>query len=641
MRRFSGWLAGAVAAAAVLSSSAPRVAEARNVVWTKYSPRGDAKRADVPPVYKWSLANLYVTPDAWEQAFRDAEAMLPSVAACRGTLAKDASALLKGLDLIFEVQRLVSRLQTYADADYSTDQASSACKARTDRVQALQTKLHEARAFLEPELLAMDPAALRDLLKQSPRLAKYEHLVDDLIRRRPHVLSPSEERILALSGDVLGGPGFMHAALDVDVKFGTVHDEDGSETALTMSSFPRFRGSVKREVRQEAVRAFFGGLKAFSRSFAASLDMAIKGDVMVAKARNYGSALECSVDQNAVPPQVFEVLARTAEENLAKTLHRYVALRKKMLGVDAVHYYDLYNPLFPAAKRKVTYPQAIELAGQALKPLGADYLKVLGGGLDPKNGWVDAYPNEGKRSGAYCNASYRDHPIVFLNHMDELDDAFTLVHEFGHAMHFHLSAQAQEYVNSDAPIFLAEIASTFNEELLLDHLLKGAKGRDERLSLLNKRIENIRTTVFRQIMFAMFEADLHHEVESGGALTADRMAELYSALVRKFYGPDYVVDPDDGWEWAYIPHFYYNFYVYQYATGLMSAIALSRPVLAGNPEAARRYLEFLKSGGSDFPVATLQKAGVDLTKPDAMQATFDLFAATMDEVERLVAEPGK
>jgi len=367
--------------------------------------------------------------------------------------------------------------------------------------------------------------------------------------------------------------------------------------------------------------------------------MQVKANIFNAKARNYGSALEASVDANAVPPAVYETLVRTVERNLPKTLHRYVELRKRVLGLSEIHYYDLYTPLFPAARQKASYPEGVAMTLEALKPLGKDYMKVIQTGLDPANGWVDVFPNVGKRSGAYCNASYRDHPIVFLNHMDELEDVFTLVHEFGHALHFHLSHQAQEFANADAPIFLAEIASTFNEELLLDHLLKKAKSRDERLNLLNKRIENLRTTIFRQVMFAEYELAIHREVEGGGALTSERMAEIYGMLVKKYYGPGYTFDADDGYEWAYIPHFYYNFYVYQYATGLISAIALSRPVLAGDAAAVKRYLHFLSSGGSDFPIPTLKAAGVDLTAPDSMQPAFDLFAATLDEIERTLAEP--
>ena len=634
MRR---WMA--LGAAVAVATALPGVAMGKTMSWTKYAPRGDAKRAEVPAQYRWRLDFLYPSADAWEKAFHEAGARIPQAAACKGTLLADAASLGRCLDLVFDIQRVITRLQTYADADYSTDQASGEAKARTDRVQALSTRYHEAVAFVEPELLAAEPARLAELAKGSKGLAKYGHYLDDLARRRPHVKTQEVERVLALTGDLRAGPSFMQGALEVDVKFANTHDEDGHEQPLTMASFPRFRGSTNREVRREAVERFFQTLRSYARAFAASLDMAVKGNILVARTRDYQSAIESSMDQGAIPVSVYDVLVSTAEKNLPRTLHRYVALRKRLLGLDSLHYCDLYNPLFPAAKKHVTYPEAVDVAMQALKPLGADYLKVLSTGLDPTNGWVDVYPNAGKRSGAYCNASYRDHPVVFLNHMDELEDAFTVVHEFGHAMHFHLAHQAQEYVNADPPIFLAEIASTFNEELLLDHLLRLAATREERLNLLNKRIENLRTTVFRQIMFAEFERAIHQEVESGGALTAERMAEIYASLVRKYYGPEYVVGPDDGYEWEYIPHFYYNFYVYQYATGLMSAIALSRAVLAGEPGATARYLDFLKAGGSDYPVAILKRAGVDLTKPDAMQATFDLFAATLEEVDRLTSEP--
>ena len=606
--------------------------------WQPYSPKADALREEVPRMYRWDLSHLYASVAEWEKAFRDVEARIAGVGKCKGTLSSSRDALLQCLDLCFDLRRLAARLQTYADADYSTDQASSEAKARTDRVQGLWTRINEATAFVEPELLAMDPAVLKDWVSKGG-LAKYAHYVDDLIRRRAHVLPPDQERLLALTGDLRAAPSFMHAALEVDVKFPDTTGEDGKPAALTMASFPSFRGSANRDVRREAVEKFFGTLRAFSRSFTASLDMAIKADVLLARARGYGSALEAALDQSAIPVTVFETLMRTTEQNLPKTLHRYVTLRKRLLGIDRVHYFDLYAPLLPQMKRSVTWPEAIELALSALKPLGPDYVKAVAAALDPNARWVDVYPNKGKRSGAYCNASYRDRPVVFLNFMNELEDVFTLVHEFGHAMHFVASHKAQEFVNADAPIFLAEIASTFNEELLLDYLLQKATTKEERLALLSKRLENIRTTVFRQTMFAMFEKIIHQEVESGGALTAERVAEIYAALVKKFYGPDFEVGPDDGYEWAYIPHFYYNFYVYQYATGLMSAIALSRAVLSGDKEAVARYHAFLKAGGSDYPVDLLKAAGVDLTRPEAMQATFDLFSATLDEVERLTAEP--
>ncbi len=609
--------------------------------WPAYAPKGDAKRADIPGEYRWSLANLYPDPAAWEAAYAKTEARLATLAPCAGTLSKDAATLRQCLDQVFDVKREVLRLAVFADADFTTDRTIGEAKARTDRAQALFTRFERDAAWVEPELLAMDPETLKARVAQDPGMTKYAHYVDDLVRRRPHVLTKDQERILALSGDLRAAPQFIHGALEEDTAFPRVKDEQGVEQALTFASFPRFRSSSVREVRQGAVSAFLATLKAHARSYAASLDAAVKANIFIARARGYGSALEASVDDNGVPTSVYDTLIRVTEKNLSRTLHRYVDLRKRLLKVDAVHYYDLYVPMFPSSRATMTYPQSVAKVKEALKPLGKAYLDVLSKGLDPKSGWVDVYPAAGKKPGAYCNAAYREHPIVFLNHMDELEDAFTLAHEFGHALHFHLANTTQEFVNADAPIFLAEIASTFNEELLLDRLLKEAKTRDERLHLLNRRLEGLRTTVFRQTLFAEFERALHVEIEGGGALTAERMAEIYGTLVRKYYGPGFAMGPDDGYEWAYIPHFYYNFYVYQYATGLISSIALSRKVLQGEKGAVDSYLAFLKSGGSDYPVQTLQKAGVDLTRPDAMQAAFDLFAETMDEIERVLAEPAK
>ena len=606
--------------------------------WPEFQFQGDAKRSDVPGTYLWDLSHWFDSMEAWDKQRQAVDARLGDIKPCRGTLDKDAASLETCLDRVYDLALEVERLDAYARADYSTDRTCSEAKVRTDRIQAMVTRFHGAIAFLEPELLAMDPDRLRSFVGERKGLAQYAHYVDDLIRRRPHVLSQDQEKILALTGDLRAGPRFMVNALEEDVKFPAIHDEDGKEVSLTRSSFPRFRGSKKREVRKETVDRFFGTLREYGRSFAASLDMAVKGNIMIAKARGYSSAIEASLDRNAIPVSVYDTLVETTADYLPRTLHRYVKLRGKLLGYDKVHYYDLYNPLFESLSKKVSYPKAVELAKEATARLGKDYARVLGEGLDPEKGWVDVFPNKGKRSGAYCNGVYGTHPIVFLNYMGELDDVFTLLHEFGHALHFPLAFVSQEYVNSESPIFLAEIASTFNEEMLLDQLLKGATDKDERLFLLNKRLDNIRTTVFRQVMFAEFERAIYHEVESGGALTAERMAAIYKELIVKYYGPDFALGEDDDMEWAYIPHFYYNFYVYQYATGLMSAIALADKVKNGEEGSVGRYLDFLKAGGSDYPVATLQKAGVDLTKADAMKATYELFIRTLDEVESLSAD---
>ncbi len=650
-----GWLAASCALAGVLATG--RV-EAIPDAGAGYVPKADAPRADVPSQWRWNLSHLFASAEAWEQGYAQLEAALPGLASWKGRLADAAKGVcvpsdqvrcgalrdgaashldtfVTGLDQIFGAYEMADRLQVFADADFSTDRTRAEAKARTDRIGALATRLRETGAFVEPELLGMDPATLRALAASSPAHARYAHFVDDLIRRQPHVLSEPQERILALTGDLRAAPYSILNALEEDVVFPKIFDEQGREVALTRANFGKYRASEKRTVRMDTVSKFFGTLRAHARSFAATLDSQVKANVMIAKARNYPSAIAASLDQNAVPVSVYDALIAAVHERLPATLHRYVALRKRMLGVDRLHYYDLYNPLFPDARQSVPYPEAVKLVTSALAPLGPEYGRVLAAGMDPKNGWVDVYPNQGKRGGAYCNAAYRNHPIVFLNYMDELDDVFTLAHEYGHALNFHLTHVAQDYVNSFTSIFLAEIASTFNEELLLDSLLTDAKGRQERLALLNKRVENIRTTVFRQVLFAEFERAIHAEIESGGALTAERLSAIYGKLVQTYYGPDYVLDPDDAYEWAYIPHFYYNFYVYQYATGLMSAVALATRVARGDKGVAAAYVDFLKTGNSDYPLALLKKVGVDLTRPDDMKATLDLFAATLDEIERI------
>ena len=603
-----------------------------------YVPDPTRKRDQVPAELKWDISPWFPNVAAWETALAAVEGHLAKLSAFRGTLGQGPAQLVAGLDAWLGVMLEVDRLANYAQSDYSVDRTIDAAKGRSDRAQAVATRLAEAASFFEPEILALDPATLKTWLAGQKGLAVYAHYLDDLMRRKAHVLSPQLESQLALTGDLRAGPYSMVNALHQDIQFPTVKDEEGKDAPLTMASFPRYRGSKVRAVRQAAVTTFFGTLAKYQRSLAASLDMGMKADILVAKARGYGSALEASLDANAVPVAVYDTLLTTLGKALPRTLHRYVALRKKMLQLDAVHYYDLYNPLVPSVDRNVPYEKGVELIREALKPLGKPYLDVAVKGMTPGNGWTDIYPNEGKRSGAYCTAVYGEHPFVFLNYMDQLEDVFTTAHEYGHALHFHLTNATQPYATSNTPIFLAEIASTFNESLLLTHLLKQAKGKDEKLALLNKRLESLRTTVFRQAMFAEFERALHAEVEGGGALTAERINQLYGDLVKKYYGPDYAFDDIDAIEWSYVPHFYYNFYVYQYATGLISAIALSQKVLRGEKGAVERYLTFLKAGNSDYPLETLKKAGVDFTTATPIDEAMKLFEETLNEIEKTLAE---
>ncbi len=620
----------AVALTAVLA--VPAVAQEKE----PYMPDAEAPRQSVPETYRWDLSPLYPSVDAWEQTRTAVETSLEQLTTFKGQLGNDAATLLAALESIVLAEKTLNRLGVYASADFSTDRQVAAAQARLDRVQLLETRFQNAVAFVDPEILALDEARVREFLAAEPKLGVFRHKLDDLMRRKAHVLEPAAEAVLALSGDLRGGPYAMLNALQQDIQFPEIQDEEGQTVRLAFANFPRYRASKVRPVREAAVAKFFETLAGHERSFAASLDMGVKRNIFVAKARRYNSALEAALDADNVPVAVYERLLTSVADNLPRTLHRYLELRRKVLGLDAVHYYDLYAPLVPSVSETVAFEEAVRDITVSLKPLGADYLKVLKQGLDLQNRWVDLYPNKGKRSGAYQTDAYEVHPYVFMNYMNELDDAFTLAHEFGHAMHSHLANGAQAFVNASPPIFLAEIASTFNEELLLSHLLAQAKTREQRLSLLTKRLENIRQTVFRQLMFAEFERDIHAEVEGGGALTAERLNAIYGALIRKYYGPQFQMGERDGVEWAYVPHFYYNFYVYKYATGLMASIALARRVLADGSTAVNAYLELLKSGGSDYPLILLQKAGIDLTKPDAAEQTFDLFAETMDAIEALL-----
>lgn len=625
----TGWVLAAGLLAPFESSSGPL---------PEYAPRADAVREEVPEVYRWDLTHLFISVEAWEKAREELSARLSDLEACRGVVAKDARRFGDCLDLVFALAEKVERLAAYARLDYATDRRRADAKVRTDQADTLLTRFNEARSFVEPELLAADPKRLRSFVRKL-HLAKYGHYVDDLIRRRPHVLTPEQERILAMTGDVMTASRFILSALEEDVAFPPVLDPSGNEIPLTRASFPRLRAHESRSVREDAVRKFFSTLGTFARSFASVLDLTVKGNILEARARRYSSALEAALHRNAIPVAVYEELLRVTAQNLPETLHRYVLLRKRLLGVDSVHYHDLYVPLFASPFRNIPFVKALSMVKEPLRALGPEFMEVLSIGLDPANRWMDVMPNKGKRSGAFCNATYRDHPMVFLNYMGEIEDVFTLSHEFGHAMHFWFSHQAQEYVNADAPIFLAEIASTFHEEMLLSWLIEAARTPEERLFLLTRRLESIRTTIFRQVMFAEFERDLYRLVEEGGGVTAEGLGAMYEALIRKYYGPDFSIGEHDRWEWAYIPHFHYNFYVFQYATGLMSAIALASRVRAGEPDAVGRYLDFLRAGGSDYPIEILRRAGVDLTRGEAMQATFDLFRQTLDEVERLSARP--
>jgi oligoendopeptidase F len=505
----------------------------------------------------------------------------------------------------------------------------------------------KAAAFIRREVLTLSEESLDAAYAAVPGLVTYRPYLDNLRRRAGRLLDPEAERVLALLGDNLWAEIDLNeipspvedvfSALLSDIPWPKITDEDGNQVQLTLSNYGRYRASANRGVRKAAVAALMGSLRQYQHALAATLAGQFQLDVDYARARGYETALEAYLDKDDIAPAVYDNLISTVNANLP-LLHRYVELRKKALGLDEVHLYDLYIPLAEGASTEVPFPEARQEILAALAPLGEDYGRALAEGLDPANGWIDLYPHKDKRSGAFSASVYGPHPYVFMNYQDSLDDMSTLAHEFGHALHSKLAMEAQPYSSFRYVPFLAEIASTCNESLLSDFLVSRSTDPAEKAALLVERLEGIRTTIFRQTMFAEFERTVHGFVEAGTPITAALLDATYRDLVGRYYGPGYTLDADDGMEWAYIPHFYYKYYVYSYATGLSSGIAIADRVKRLGEPAAEAYLGMLRGGASAPPLELLAGAGVDLTKPDALKAAMRTFEATIDEVEALIAK---
>ena len=626
MRYLTGWL---LCCFAFLTMTSGFAAEG-------VKPSANAKRSELPADYTWDLGSLFDDAKQWQAAFDQLSGKLATIQLCKGKMGKNAQETLACLTNLYTLKNRLDELLAFAFQTWSVAMTEQLPQEIKEKAVGLSAKLTEIASFVDPELREISGKKWDKLVEKDAELAQYEFHYKDLKRREKHLLPPEQEALLALTLPMQEGPYNIMQAMTQEMDFPTIKDESGQEVMVNFATFPKYRGSKNRDVRKQAVNGFFSTLFRYRNTLASSLATSVKGAVFHARARGYSSSLEMSLDVDNVPVAVYETLLKTTGEKLPQTLHRYVAFRKKVLGIKEIHYYDMYNPLFPKMSREYDYDQALELMSTALKPMGDDYLAVLSAGMKPGSGWSDVYPHKGKKGGAYCNAAYGTHPFVFLNFMNELDDVFTTAHEFGHAMHFYLASEAQPYPTADSTIFLAEIASTFHEEMLLNYLLKNTKSDEEKIVLLNKRLENIRLTITRQTMFAEFEKLLHSEVESGGAITAERLNTIYKELLTKYFGPEFSIDDGDVIEWAYIPHFYYNFYVYKYSTGLMSSIVFTDRVLKAKPGALRQYQGLLRAGGSDYPLTILNKAGIDFTDSAIVASTYDLFSATLDEMEKLL-----
>ncbi len=610
----------------------------------QYSPDSNSARESIPQVYKWDLTAIFPSDAAWEQELERVGKDLDLIEAFRGSLG-DPSSLYDCLKQYFETHDATNRVTLYANLNLEVALTDKAAQERAQRSQALMSDFMDRTSFIRNELLALSDKQLEKAYKKQSGLEAYKRYIDNLRRRRGSVLSDDAERVLSLAGDNLWAeidlneiPSRVETAyssLMSDIPWPLVHDADGNEVQLTLSNYPVFRRDPDREVRREAVSAFLSTLRQYEHTFTATLSGQADFDVFLARSRGYDTALEAYLDKDDLDTAVFENLISTVHQHL-EPLHRYIDLRKQVMGVDEVHLYDLYVPLVEGVDSVVTFEQARQQVLEALQPMGQEYLDVLSQGIDPANGWIDLYPSKDKDSGAFSASVYGRHPYVLMNFQDSLDDMSTLAHEFGHAMHSYLSMHNQSYQDFRYVPFLAEIASTANEALLGEYLLGKVQSEDERAYLLADRMEGIRTTIYRQVLFAEFEWKLHQFIEQGTPVTSDLLRETYEALLHEYYGSSYTVDENDGMEWAYVPHFYWKYYLFTYATGLSSGIAIAERLLQGGDDARDAYLGMLKSGCSAPPLDILRGAGVDLTRPDAIVSALEVFEQTVAKLEELL-----
>ncbi|CAM3040490.1 oligoendopeptidase F [Sporolactobacillus spathodeae] len=591
-------------------------------------------RDQIPVQEKWDLEAIFPSVAAWETAFNMVKDRMEEAETYKGKIGQSADnlyALLKKQD---ELTELLYKVYVYAHMKNDQDTADSTFQALHDRAGNLATIVGSRLAFVVPEILAITPEELDRFFNDSEPLRLYRHAIDEITRTRPHVLDAEKEALLAAAGDVTDASQTTFGMLNnADLKFPTITDENGDAVEITHGRYGRFMESENRRVRKETFEGIYKTYGAFKNTLAATLSGQVKRDNFYASARNYISAREAALFANHIPESVYDNLVETIHKNMP-LMYRYVTLRKKALKLDTLHMYDLYAPLVANAKIEVTYDQAKDLVLKGLAPLGEDYLEVIREGL--KKRWIDVRETQNKRSGGYSSGSYGTMPYILLNWQDNINSTFTLAHELGHSMHSYYSRTSQPYPYADYSIFVAEVASTCNEALLNHYLLEHTDDKKTKLYLLNNQLEGFKATVFRQTMFAEFEHIIHQKAQEGVALTADFLTQTYYDLNKLYFGTDIVVDEQIGLEWARIPHFYYNYYVYQYATGYSAASALSRQILEEGAPAVARYKNYLKSGSSDYPINVLKKAGVDMADPKSIQQAMDVFENVLDETESLL-----
>ncbi len=595
------------------------------------------KRSDIDPQYTWNLNDIYSSVSDWEADYKFVQDNISKFNDYKGKIGTSANELLAAIKFDESILIKMSKLSLYASLGHDLNLGDAKFQTLYNRVNDLSAKVSAASSFITPEILQIPEKTLWSYLNQNTQLKQYKHFFDDLLRRKSHTLSTDEEKLMALAGPVESVAYNTFSLLkNVELPYPKVKDENGNEIQMSDGRYYAALYSTDRAYRERAYKAYYKPYEEFKNTLSSLLLGNVKADIFNAKARNYSSTLEAALTPNNIPVSVYNNLIKTVNEHL-DVLHRWAKMKKKVMKYKELHPYDTYVTLFPGANKKYSYEEAKALVLKALKPLGEDYLSHLKTAFN--NRWVDVYETKGKRSGAYSSdQGYGVHPYVLLNWNNQLNDVFTLAHEMGHNMHSYYSGTNQPFVYSDYSIFVAEVASTANEALLLDYLIEHAKTKEEKLALIEKNLDNITFTFFRQTRFAEFEKLIHSETEQGKALTPDKLCELYGKMYQKYWGNEMTVDKEETYTWARIPHFYYNFYVYQYATSFAASQALVAKIKANGQPQIDKYLHFLQSGSSDYPIEVLKKAGVDMNSSEPILAVINKMNKLLDEMQKLMAE---
>ncbi|WP_163860116.1 oligoendopeptidase F [Paenibacillus elgii] len=589
------------------------------------------KRSDVPADHRWNLEDLFPNQQAWDQEHQEVKNALQEIGRFHGKL-NDPAAIKQCFELEDKISLHTERLYVYANMKHHEDMADPTYQALSDKSKRLSVEAGEATSFISPEILSLSDDQLQKLVND-PQLAFYKRTLEELIREKQHVLSKAEEALLAQVGNLSQAPSTIYGMINnADIKFPKVKNEKGEEVELTHGRYIQFLESRNRDVRKQAFEAMYATYAKQKNTIASTLAANVTKNIFYSKIRKYPSTLEMSLFGDNIKKEVYTNLIDTIHESLP-LMHRYMELRRKLMKVDKLHMYDLFAPLVEEYDLEINYEEAKKTVKESLKPLGEEYLKTLQDGFE--GGWIDIYENEGKRNGAYSWGAFGTHPYVLLNHKDNLNSMFTLTHEMGHALHSYLSDANQPYRYAQYTIFLAEVASTLNEALLMDYLLKKSTDKKEKMYLLTYYMDQFRTTVFRQTMFAEFEKIIHEKAEQGETLTPQRLSQIYYDLNVQYYGKDMAVDQDIEMEWARIPHFYNSFYVYKYATGFSAATSFAKQILDEGQPAVDRYLGFLKSGSSDYSINILRKAGVDMSTPEPIKQAMSVFKELLEQMEAL------